>query len=445
MTYGVVVCLGALIVSNFLIVKCGPLDEEGTKALLQIFLPTLATISTLVFAIPLLFRSVKIGKPITLSTEIIVLIYLMVLISAIVVTLFVLIGILPPEQRFYKASVLLFLDSVILLILYSIVFLPKNMIDVIQSIGNPIMRKINPPIYEVIYQIVNSVLRKVVFTIWKSKSNAEWEIQRLRRIEEKIEIEIDILRQVLFQVLRDHSFSVFYEGIKTFEEIGKEIMRNPRFEDYYVNKILKEILESLYQLGVECITWGSNEGLRRIVKCMDSLIFYGLSNGRNELEYLSFVTSLIKLGKKIGFQDFDVVSDEIVECLGRTGVSRQEDFKYPCVMECLSGLGEIGIELAENRKENLSLMVLHRVWDIGYQEKQKGGKTIEHALKQIWILCAAVNKYIPEAREYICILQQKASKEFGPIFSKMLGQTISDLEQESFILKKMVSEFAKMC
>lgn len=91
-------------------------------------------------------------------------------------------------------------------------------------------------------------------------------------------------------------------------------------------------------------------------------------------------------------------------------------------------------------------MAIHELMEIGYQGKQEENEYIlENAIKQFWILCAAANEKIPEMSDHICRLQRKVSEEFEPVFLKMLDKVIFDLEQESFILKIMTFDFAKLC
>lgn len=456
-------------VSNLVIIRCGDLDKEKTNIILQILLPTLAAVLVLVFSIPLLFNNPIISKLPSSKSEALIVSYLTTFILTIVISLFLLIEILPSTPALYKLCILLFFDCLIFLILYSIFFFPRSVDIIVQSIKKSIMKKISPPIHKRVYHNMSSFMRQILSRVWEFSSDDGWE----NHYAKIIKTEIDALRQILFQMLRYHLFDGFDDKIEIFQDIGKATVDSTIFEDVYINLILKKVIESLCQLGVECSTLEYNEGLLSVTECIKNLIVHGLSNQRNNLEYSSFITSLTILGKRIRPQSYDMVWEGIIQCLGNAAIISQEDLKHPCALECLTGMREIGVETARNRKENLSLMTINRVREIGRQAQKRNNeakkekeilkdqkaiveseieraieineKILKYALGQFWILCALMNKYIPESAQRICQLQEEASNEFGSLFLRMRHQTEQDLEQESFILKMIVLDYAKSC
>lgn len=278
----------------------------------------------------------------------------------------------------------------------------------------------------------------------------------LRR--ESIQRKLYILKRLLSKAIRESNPAAFDEGIRVFGEIAERISATEisMDESIYVNSVLKEVFESLCQIGIVCASLDYDEGLDRVTEYIKNLIIYCLSHQKNTLEYSNFVTSLTILWRRTRSRISDSATEEIIQCLGNAALRDQRDLTYPCVIECLIGLREIGIESSRNQKEDLSLGIIHRVEDIGYQAQQRkkeirqdretelDEKILKSALRQLWVLYAAVNKYIPEARPHICQLQQEALEEFGPLFLRMFDQALQDLEQESFILKMMVLDFGKL-
>lgn len=290
--------------------------------------------------------------------------------------------------------------------------------------------------------------------------SAVYELRRegpiLRR--ERVKEKLYIMKRLLSKAIHEGNPAAFYEGIRVFEEIAEKISvaEISRDEFIYVNLVLKEVFESLCQIGIVCANLNYDEGLDRVTEYIKNLIIYCLSCQKNTLEYSNFVTSLTILWRRTRSQISDSATEGIIQCLGNAALHDQKDLMYPCVVECLIGLREIGIESSRNRKENLSLGIIYIIEAIGHQAQQRNkeirqdretkinDRILKEALKQLWVLYAAVNKYIPEARQHICRLQQEALGEFGPLFLRMFDQALQDLEQESFILKMMVLDFGKL-
>ena len=55
----------------------------------------------------------------------------------------------------------------------------------------------------------------------------------------------------------------------------------------------------------------------------------------------------------MGSRDFGIASEEIVGFLGRIGVSNKDNFGYPYIDRCLTGIREIETEFVKKRRKFL--------------------------------------------------------------------------------------------
>ncbi|MBU7013738.1 MAG: hypothetical protein HXS52_02320 [Theionarchaea archaeon] len=433
----IVLTIGLVIVTMF---KWDGRIPYQTDLILIGFIGSLATISALIFTIPLFFRSSREGTIYPGTDENLVICYLLMFILGIfssLLTLFiekntgVFVGFLGRDFElglfFFKLSVVIFLICLVWLVPYLFIFLRRDSLKVIAHLRNSILDKVSHV----------------------SQRDA-------RRTEEAIKKEINRLERVILQVLSSHNYIALDYGISSLMDITGTIIGKPRKRSRFMrilekalrespanntvgNTLLKEIMRSFRDVSIACIECRSDEYSRRIGKYMKEVIMDGLRTRQN-LEYPNLVLNIERLGAQAARNNLEETTDEILNSLGQIGdQSITVDLLRSPIKAVLKGLQEIAIVCTEEKMVCQCATARTRILGIA----RRGGAPIqEEALRRFWVVTAFMYRNIPEITEASYGLETMLGREFGSLFFEQLNESLEMLHRESeWVRKRIVRVF----
>ena len=376
---------------------------EKTDDILIVFVKVLATISALIFTIPLFFKKSRENITHDKSDEKWVIIYLCVFVLGIFVSLSALFvesdGI---KLIFFKLSLVLFLGCLIWLIPYLFLFLKADVLKVIRAIKK-------------------SIIDDLDFI----SSNKEYDEGNLRK-------KIDNLERIALQVLNNRDYLALNYSITCLRDINHEIMRRIEITAK-IGNLLKEIMRAFRDLSVACIECKSDEYSRQIGKHMKELIMNGLREGKN-FEYPNLILNIEKLGTEAAKKHLEETTDEILNSLGQIGdlSMKTRDLQRPPILAVLKSLQSISIVCTEEKMVHQCATARTRLLGIARLGKQEGRENIFHeALRRFWVVTAYMYTNIPEIEEANYEFEGKLKKEFGGIFEQTIDEAIEMLHIES--------------
>ena len=427
--------------------------EDGEHMLMD-FVVVLATISALIFTIPLFFKNPQQKTIYPKSNEKYVIIYLCMFLSGIFVSLFTLLGInnfLNNDKQidlfFFKLSLILFLGCLVWLIPYLFIFIRRDTVKLMEKIKNSILDDLHP-------------------------------IPFIGRIQlESTKEKINDLGRITLQALNDHNYGALENGVTDLRNIGCEIIRRTESGNVLLKRILKilrrsgsgnvllkrilkilrrnevntaiginllkEIMRCFRDLGFACVECKSDEYSRRIGKQMSRIIVEGLSSQKG-FEYGNFISMLEEVGIEATKKHLDKATDQILNSLGKIADLSIERSNLQCnlVRPVLKSLQEIGIVCAEEKMVHQCATARTRILGIARLGKQKEREDIFHeALKRFWVVTVYMRTNIPEKKASYK-LEKELKEEFGSIFTCAIDESIKMLHQEGeWIRERVITEF----
>lgn len=398
-------------IDTVVVIKLEELPADPDSLSLN-FVVVLATISALIFTIPLFFRSSGEGTIDPKRDDKHVAVYLCAFILGIFVSLFAIF--LKDSQMkflFFKLSIIFFLDCLIWLIPYLLVFLRRDTIKVMKGVRNSILDELKH---------IPSGGKKDRKEILKEKMND--------------------LTRITLQALSNHNYIALDYGISCLMDVNCEIMRKTRMTTEIGNILIKEMMRSFRDLSVACIECKSDEYSRRIGKHMKEIIMDGLRNGKN-FEYPNLVLNIEKLGIGAARKHLEETTDEILNSLGKIGDQgiKKRDLQRSPILAVLKSLQDIGIICTEEKMVHQCATARTRL--IG--AARLGDNLVrDEALRRFWVITAFMYTNIPEMKETSYELETRLKEEFGRIFTQQIDETIEMLHKESdWIKKQVVREF----
>ena len=415
-----------IFVAFLVFMKPGELPERADSNLPDIILITfvkvLATISALIFTIPLFFRRSREGTIYAKSDEKWIIIYLCVFVLGIFASLLTLFiengvefGIFTGERIdikliLFKMSLFLFLICLIWLIPYLFIFLKRDTIVVI--------RKVRESIHDELVSIPSVG----------------------GRVQEKnLREKINHLERITLQALSNRNYLALDYAIMCLKDINCEIMRRAETATKINNYIIKEIMRTFRDLSITCIEYKSDEHSRQIGKHMKEIIMNGLRNRKN-FEYPNLVLNIEKLGIEAARKHLEETTDEILNSLGQIGDQGMKmHLQRPPVLAVLKGLQNIGIVCTEEKMIHQCATARARLLGIA----RLGNETIcREALGRFWVVTAFMYRNIPEMGEANFELETRLREEFGIDFVCAIDEAIEMLHKEGeFMQKRVVKEF----
>ncbi|MBU7017238.1 MAG: hypothetical protein HXS44_06990 [Theionarchaea archaeon] len=386
------------------------------------FVKVLATISALIFTIPLFFRRSREGTVYAKSDEKWVIIYLSAFVLGIFSSLLTLLiedGVkfdifagkeIEIRLILFKVSLFLFLICLIWLIPYLFIFLKRDTITVIRNIRESIIDE---------FGNISSVGERVQ--------------------EENLREKINLLERITLQALSNRNYLALDYAIMCFKDINSENMRRAETATKINNSIVKEIMRSLRDLSITCIENKSDEHSRQIGKHMKEIIMNGLRNHKN-FEYPNLVLNIEKLGVEAARNHLEETTDEILNSLGQIGDQGiRTDLQRPPVLAVLKGLQNIGVVCIEEKMIHQCATARTRLLGIARLGDENIGS---EALRRFWVITAYLYTIIPEMGEANYELETKLREEFSDIFTKTIDEAIEMLHKEGeWIQKRAVKEF----
>ncbi|MBU6998344.1 MAG: hypothetical protein HXS41_05065 [Theionarchaea archaeon] len=400
-----------------------------TDLILVGFIGSLATISALIFTIPLLFRNSREGTIYSRSDENLVICYLCMFILGIFLSLLTLFiendtgffevltgGSFEPEPFFFRLSVAIFLICLVWLIPYLFIFLRRDTIKVMVYLRNSILDNLN-------------------------------HIQRNggKKLEETIKKEINRLERIILQVLSSHNYIALDYGISSLVDITGKIIGKPERSSRFIklmekairqssindkvgNSLLKEVMRSLRDVSIACIECRSDEYSRRIGKYMKEVVLDGLRTRRN-FEYPNLVLNIEKLGVEAARSNLEETTDEILNSLGQIGdQSISLELQRSPILAVLKGLQDIGVICTKEKMIYQCATARTRMLGIA----RRGDRSVrEEALRRFWVVTAYMYRNVPEIKEANYVLEATLGREFGPMLSEQLDKALDTLHRES--------------
>jgi hypothetical protein len=433
---------GVLTIEIFIVVMfmwTGKVPERADSILI-VFIGTLATISALIFTIPLFFRSSREGTIYPGNDEKLVICYLCVFILGIFFSLLALIvekniefsialtgTAVNSKLFFFKLSLVIFLICLVWLIPYLFIFLRRDTIKAMAYFRNSIIDKLS-----------------------HIPSNGGG------KSKETIKREINCLERVILQVLSSHNYMALDYGISSLMEITYKIIGKQEKDNRFIrildralrespvnsevgNFLLKEIMKSFRDVSVACIECRSDEYSRRIGKYMKKVIIDGLRTEKN-LRYPNLVLYIERLGVEAAGSNLEETTDEIINSLGQIGYqSIAADLQCSPILAVLRGLQNIGVVCTEKKMVHQCATTRTRIIEIA----RLGEKSMqEEALRRFWVVTAFMYRNIPEITEANFRLEMTLRREFGGKFLEQLDRALGMLHKEGeWIRKRVVGEF----
>ncbi|MBU7043071.1 MAG: hypothetical protein HXS47_05710 [Theionarchaea archaeon] len=387
-------------------------DFTAISSLLSLFIIIHATIAALIF--PNYFKRQKEWIIYPKKNSRYVTLYLYMYLLGIILSLFILIGLIKLTEFSFKINLMIFLFNILLIPPYLFLIIKKDTEELIEKITDSILEDLNSFLFK----------KNISQTIFK----------------------INELQRIIIQACDNHNYIAVEKGIDNLLKIYIESNKNYGRQDSFFRKIKNmlyhckiniktenllryEILRCYYEIGERCIQISQKKLLENILKHFKKIFLISLSPENHQCYVCqNIIFYLIKFGIKGTENHKLTILDKIMNILGFIGdkilIANSCDISITYV---LKGLQDIGVRCCEEKIIHQCKISRNRIIEIA---RHSDDKIKEETYCRFWIVTAHMYWYIIGYEESNYELEKSMEKEFNSEFLSAIYKAIDLLHKE---------------